>query len=316
LQKKPVIHVVAGILHDRQGRILLTQRPPGKHLAGLWEFPGGKCEPGESPQDALRRELHEEIGIDVSAMRRIISFPWNYAEKSIFLDVYDIADFSGIPHGRERQEIRWEHPDDLPNIPMPPADVPIIAALRLPDRYAITPEPSGSNSDFLATLENVLRTGVKLVQLRSKHMPSEALATLSAQALAITRRHDARLMLNGYVELVKRLRFDGAHLSASELMRCTQRPLDRSFLIGTSCHNAAELDHAVRIGADFAVLGPVKLTTSHPNAKPLGWSNFSELCKDMPLPIYALGGMTSVDLPKALDMRAQGIAGISAFWNV
>jgi 8-oxo-dGTP diphosphatase len=314
--RNEAIHVVAGIVRDREGRILLTQRPPGKHLAGLWEFPGGKRESGELPQDALRRELHEEIGIDAGAMRRIICFPWDYEEKSIFLDVYDVADFSGIAHGREGQEIRWERPDDLSDIPMPPADVPIVAALRLPDRYAITPEPSGNSTSFLATLENVLRTGVKLVQLRSKHMPSQALATLAAQALAITRRHDARLILNGNGDVVRRLRLDGIHLSAAELMRCTQRSLDRSFLIGASCHNTAELDHAVQIGADFAVLGPVTPTNSHPNAKPLGWPSFSELCKNLTLPIYALGGMASADLPEALESRAQGIAGISAFWNI
>ncbi len=314
--RNAAIYVVAGIVRDREGRILLTQRPPGKHLAGLWEFPGGKRESHESPQDALRRELHEEIGVDVGAMRRVICFPWNYAEKSIFLDVYDISDFSGTPHAREGQEMRWEDPDDLPSLPMPAADVRIVAALRLPDRYAITPEPSGNSASFLATLENVLRAGVKLVQLRSKHMLSETLVTLAAQAFAIARRHGARLILNGNADVVRRLRLDGIHLSAAELMRCTQRPLDRSFLIGASCHNAAELDHAVRIGADFAVLGPVMPSNSHPNARPLGWSSFSELCVNLPLPIYALGGMASADLPRALDVRAQGIAGVSAFWNV
>jgi 8-oxo-dGTP diphosphatase len=313
---KPIIHVVAGILRDNDGRVLLTQRPSGKHLAGLWEFPGGKREPGESSEDALRRELHEEIGIDVGAMRRVICFPWDYAEKSIFLDVYDIADFSGIPHGREGQALRWEYPDDLLNIPVPAADVSIVSALRLPDRYAITPEPHGHIDAFLAQLGNALQTGIKLVQLRCKHMPTEALSTLAAQALAIIRRHDARLMLSGNVDVVRHLQLDGIHLPAAELMRCTQRPLDRPSLVGASCHDAAELDHAVRIGADFAVLGPVTQTDSHPNVQPLGWSKFSELCMNLPMPVYALGGMAASDLPQALNARAQGIAGISAFWDI
>ena len=309
------IHVVAGIVRDREGRILLTQRPPGKHLAGLWEFPGGKREAGESPEHALQRELHEEIGVDVGALRRVICFPWTYVEKSIFLDVYEVAEFFGVPRGREGQAMRWEFPDDLPQIDMPAADVPIVSALRLPNKYAITPEPRGHIDDFLAKLENVVQTGVKLVQLRCKDMPPEGLSTLAIRTVAVAGRHGARLILNGNADVVQRLRLDGMHLPAGELMRCTQRPLDHSFLVGASCHTAAELEHAVRIGADFAVLGPVMPTNSHPNAQPLGWSNFSDLCMNMPLPIYALGGMSSKDLPKALGVRAQGIAGISAFWN-
>jgi 8-oxo-dGTP diphosphatase len=314
--RNTAIHVVAGIIRDREGRILLTQRPPGKHLAGLWEFPGGKRESGESPQDALRRELHEEIGIDAKPTRRLICFPWDYAEKSIFLDVYDIAEFSGIAHGREGQAMRWEYPDDLRKISMPAADVPIVSALRLPNRYAITPEPSADIERFLAKLENVLQAGIKLVQLRSKYMAPDALSILATQALALARRYGARLMLNGNIDVAKRVLLDGIHLSSTQLMKCDRRPLDRPLLVGASCHDVAELEHAVGIGADFAVLGPVMPTNSHPNAQPLGWSKFSELCMNLPLPIYALGGMASGDLPQALDTRAQGIAGISMFWNV
>jgi 8-oxo-dGTP diphosphatase len=161
----------------------------------------------------------------------------------------------------------------------------------------------------------VLGTGIKLFQLRSKRMSMELLSVLAVQTLALTRRYGARLILNGNADLVRRLKLDGVHLSSTELMKCTQRPLDHSFWIGASCHSAAELEHAVRIGVDFAVLGPVKQTNSHPKAEPLGWTNFSELCMNLPLPVYALGGMTSVDIPKAFNARAQGIAGISMFWN-
>jgi 8-oxo-dGTP diphosphatase len=311
----PAIHVVAAVLRDADGRILLTQRPPGKHLAGLWEFPGGKREYGESAGDALRRELHEEIGIEAGALQRIIGFPWNYPEKSIFLDVYEVADFRGSPHGREGQAMRWEFPDDLLDIPMPAADVPIVSALRLPDRYAITPESSGDEAVFLTTLETVLQRGIKLVQLRSKHSKPDVLSALAAKAHRICRRHRARLLLNGHAELAAHTDVDGVHLPSAELMKCTQRPLDHAFLIGASCHDIDELEHAATIGVDFAVLGPVMPTRSHPIDGALGWARFAELCANLPLPIYALGGMSLHDLPTALNARAQGIAGISTFWN-
>jgi 8-oxo-dGTP diphosphatase len=312
---EPAIHVVAGILRDNDGRVLLTQRPPGKHLAGLWEFPGGKCEPGESPQDALRRELQEEIGIAVGAMRRLICFPWDYAEKSIFLDVYDIADFSGIPHGREGQGIRWEHPDDLPNIPMPAADVPIVSALRLPDHYAITPEPEGDLHAFLAKLERAFSSGIKLVQLRAKRMNPFSLRSLAADARDLSRHAGAKLLLNGHLDIVRELRLDGVHLPEADFIDLAERPLDRSFLVGTSCHSADAIGFATQMGADFAVLGAVKPTGSHEHCDILGWKRFAEAAACAPLPVYALGGMSATDLPDAFRARAQGIAGISMFWN-
>src|SRR5471030_2763692 len=135
------IHVVAGVLRDPHGNVLLTQRPAGKHLAGMWEFPGGKCEPNEAPQDALRRELREELGIEAGTLERLIAVPWHYREKSIFLDVYRVLDYAGQAHGRETQALRWVSMDEVTQVDMPAAARPVISALRLPRRYLITPEP-------------------------------------------------------------------------------------------------------------------------------------------------------------------------------
>src|SRR4051812_38195296 len=110
------IHVVAGVLRDALGRVLIAQRPAGKHLAGLWEFPGGKCERDEDPHDALRRELHEELGVTAGAAQQLIAVPWRYAEKSICLDVYSVAEYRGEPHGREAQALRWATPQELLDI--------------------------------------------------------------------------------------------------------------------------------------------------------------------------------------------------------
>jgi 8-oxo-dGTP diphosphatase len=313
--EKRIIHVVAGVLRDRNGRILLTERPPGKHLAGLWEFPGGKREDGETPEQALRRELHEEIGVDAGAMRRLICFPWDYAEKCIFLDVYEIADFTGEPHGKEGQALRWEFASALPHVQMPAADVPIVMALRLPDRYAITPEPEGDFRPFLAKLQRMLDSGINLIQLRAKKLDVSALRELAAEAYNLSRRAGAKLLLNGNLDVVRDLRLDGTHLPTSEFIDLAKRPLDASFLIGVSCHGSEEIRIAIEMGADFAVLGPVKPTGSHEGRAALGWQRFSDIVAATPLPVYALGGMSVADLPDALRARAQGIAGITAFRN-
>jgi 8-oxo-dGTP diphosphatase len=313
--EKKIIHVVAGVLRGRDGKILLTERPPGKHLAGLWEFPGGKREDGETPEQALRRELHEEIGVDAGAIRRLIGFPWHYAEKSIYLDVYEVANFSGEPHGREGQGLRWEFADDLPRISMPAADVSVVNALRLPDCYAITPEPTSDIESFLRQFEHTLGLRVPLVQLRAKTLDSDVLLKLATAARALTQAAGAKLLLNGSADLVTTLKLDGVHLSAADARALDTRPLDHSFLVGVSCHNAEEITHAVDIGADFAVLGPVKPTRSHPGQPAIGWDRFAGMVRDVGLPVYALGGLSQADLPLAHASRAQGIAGISGFWK-
>jgi len=312
---RKVIHVVAGVLRGHDGKILLTERPPGKHLAGLWEFPGGKREDGETPEQALRRELHEEIGVDAGAMRRLIGFPWHYAEKSIYLDVYDVAVFAGEPHGREGQGLRWEFADELPHVAMPAADVAIVNALRLPDRYAITPEPAHDVDAFLREFERTLAVGVSLIQLRAKTLDRDALKEVALHARRLARAAGAKLLLNGNIDLVQALQLDGIHLPASDAAALHTRPLDHSFLIGASCHSVEEIQHAVDVGVDFAVLGPVKPTQSHVDRPGIGWDHFANAVRDVALPVYALGGLSQQDLPQALNSRAQGIAGISGFWK-
>ncbi|HZP65302.1 MAG TPA: Nudix family hydrolase [Rudaea sp.] len=309
-----VVHVVAGVLRDAQNRILLTERPPGKHLAGLWEFPGGKCEPGEASAEALRRELDEELGIAVGSVEPLIAVPWRYAEKTIVLDVFLVRDYSGEPHGREAQRLRWVACEDLADVPMPPADRPVVAALRLPRHYVITQEPESVDA-CLRDLGRLLEAGWKFIQLRSKRLPRSAHAEIVHRAHAQARAAGATLLLNlpDGIELARELDGAGVHLPAAELMRSKARPLPLERWIGASCHDAAELVHAAAIGVDFAVLGPVLPTASHPGAATLGWAGFAELCAAAPLPVYALGGLALADLPRAVAAGGHGVAGISAF---
>ena len=134
------LHVVAGVIRDDAGRILLAQRPRGGHLAGLWEFPGGKREAGESRWDALVRELYEELGIVAQAGRPLISVPFSYADKSIRLDVWHVDAYAGTAWSREGQALQWIDDCALDAMAMPAADRPVISALRLPSTYLITPD--------------------------------------------------------------------------------------------------------------------------------------------------------------------------------
>jgi mutator protein MutT len=125
-------------LRDSAGAVLLAQRPPGKHLAGGWEFPGGKLEAGETRDGALARELHEEIGVEVDAARPLFSVTHAYPHRDILLDVWVVTSYRGVPQGLEGQTLRWCAPDDLPRADLLPADRPIVTALRLPERLTAT----------------------------------------------------------------------------------------------------------------------------------------------------------------------------------
>jgi 8-oxo-dGTP diphosphatase len=198
---------------------------------------------------------------------------------------------------------------------MPPADRPIVTALRLPRKYAITSEPVGDDDAFLAKLQLVADNGIRLLQLRAKKLPALRLKALAAAASVLSRERGATLLLNGNVELVRELDLDGVHLPAADLMRLDARPLGPDRWVAASCHDERELAHAAAIDVDFAVLGPVLPTRSHSGAAAIGWERFAELCATAPFPVYALGGMLPRDLPKAIATGAQGIAGISAFWT-
>ena len=128
------IHVVAGALLDDAGRVLIAQRPPGKHLAGGWEFPGGKLEPGEDRRAGLARELREELGIVIAAPRPLIRVRHSYDYGDVLIDMWVVRSYQGEPTGLDDQALRWCTRDELESVELLPADGPIVAALRLPER--------------------------------------------------------------------------------------------------------------------------------------------------------------------------------------
>ncbi|WP_336096811.1 (deoxy)nucleoside triphosphate pyrophosphohydrolase [Roseovarius sp. CH_XMU1461] len=124
--------VSAVALIDIDGRVLLAQRPEGKSLAGMWEFPGGKVEPGETPEVALIRELHEELGIETwqSCLAPLTFASHSYEGFHLLMPLFACRKWEGVPQGREGQALKWVRPLDMHDYPMPPADLPLIPILR------------------------------------------------------------------------------------------------------------------------------------------------------------------------------------------
>jgi 8-oxo-dGTP diphosphatase len=127
---REALHVLVGLIGDASGRWLVNQRRPGSDLAGFWEFPGGKLEPGETPLAALRRELGEELGIEVLSAVPWLAFVHDYPDQRVRLDVWRVLDYRGAVTAREAQRLDWVPADRLAALPLLPADLPIVAALR------------------------------------------------------------------------------------------------------------------------------------------------------------------------------------------
>lgn len=308
-----VVEVVAGVIRDARGRILLTRRTEGRDLAGLWEFPGGKREPGESPEAALRRELHEELGIDCEVGAALIDVPQAYPDKRLRLDVRELKHWRGSVRGREGQALAWVPPDKLTRYAMPPADRPVVAALLQPDRYLVTPEPGTDDAAWLRALERALAAGLRRIQLRAPSAAPERWRVLAAAAVARCREARADVLINGDAELAASLGI-GLHLRAAQLSQWTQRPLAPGLSLAASCHDADELRAAQALGCDFAVVGAVRATPSHPGVAGIGWDGFAALREAVSLPIYAIGGLSADDVIEARSHGAQGVAAIRGFW--
>ena len=304
------LQVAVGVVKNPTGQILISLRDKSLHQGCLWEFPGGKIEPGGTAQAALVRELREELAIIVDSATPLISVRHDYPDLAVQLKVFLVDAFSGVAKGCEGQLFKWVEPAELVQLAFPQANQPIIKAARLPSCYAILDDSDAAR--LLVNLQNILDKGVKLIQARLKRLAPEAIGRFIEQAYPLCKQQGALLLMNSAVSKANRWNVDGLHLTSRDLLALEQRPEAVSWL-GASCHNLQELLHAQAIGVDFAVLAPVLPTQTHPEANTLGWKQFTEWVSEVNLPVYALGGMTVASLPIAQIAGAQGIASIRAF---
>jgi 8-oxo-dGTP diphosphatase len=297
-----VIEVAAAVLQRPDGSFLLAQRPAGKVYAGYWEFPGGKIESGEAPARALARELQEELGIEIAE-----AFPWltrvfTYPHGTVRLRFFKVFSWSNEPHPREEQAIAWQRLGEPMAAPMLPANAPVLASLALPDEYAITDASRRGSAQMLAALERALERGLRLLQVREPGMDEERRRRFTEQAIGLAHRHGCKVLTKSAFEGA-----DGVHVTAVELMRLNERP--RGVLVAASCHTRAELERAMALELDFAVLGPVK------DKAAIGWPRFAELAAGSSIPVYAVGGLARGDLPDAWRAGAHGVAMIRGAWS-
>jgi len=308
-----LIHVAVAIIKNPRQEVLVALRRPDSHQGGLWEFPGGKVEEGETVFTALQREIQEELDLNISAAFPLIKISHDYGDKRVLLDVWQVTKFGGKAIGREGQQIQWLTAVDLQVQDFPAANRRIIDLLKLPLEMAITPalKELPALSEYL---EKVAAADVKLIQLRQKQLPTAALLKWANHAEALGERLGLKMVLNAPVDLIPMMPGSmGLHLSATELGKLKAPLAKPSFLLGCSCHSRDELRRAEALSVDYALLSPVAKIVKYPAAAALGWSGFAELAADANVPVYALGGLRREDLDIAQSMGAVGIAGISMY---
>lgn len=314
-----IIHVAVAVIKNQHGQIFIAKRPKDSHQGGLWEFPGGKVETNETVLQALKRELFEEIDISLINATPLIRIHHEYDDKSVLLDVWCVDDYTGEAIGKEGQETQWIKQSEFSLFDFPAANLPIIKAIQLPDKYMITGE-FNNEKEFLAKLQSAIQRGIKLVQLRAHFLDDDNYMALAKQAYSVCEQMKARILLNTSVASYTKYEADkfshGLHLTSKELNLFAESSYNSNLLFSASVHNQNELTLAHKCNLDFVVLSPVNKTRTHPDSFPLGWDNFNQLSEKSKLPVYALGGMSESDLIIAKQKGGQGIAAIRNFWNI
>ena len=317
-----IVDVAVGLILRPDGFLLLGNRPAGKPYEGWWELPGGKLEPGEDALQALSRELREELGIVVTEATPWVTHVHVYPHATVRLAFCRVTAWEGEPRGMENQALRWVDPALPPDVieaslgkgSILPATMPPLSWLQVPTTYAIGgPAMAGGAEPFLENVASALDRGIRLFQFREHEWAdgpdSDSLFDVLCKVLALTRPAGARVLVNSAHPAAWWDQADGVHLRSTDLGLDLPASMAGRW-VGASTHTADELDQARRIGARFAVLGPVLPTASHPDAEPLGWTRFAQLAGGAGLPVFALGGQSADTLQQAVRCGAHGIAGI------
>lgn len=301
------VDVAVAVVRDATGRVLLAERTPRQISAGFWELPGGKIDDGETAQQAAARELAEEAGLQAEVLAPWIVYEHAFPTRRIRLHFFRVPRWRGQPHGREGQRLTWADPAAPPR-PLLPSNERALALLALPPLLAITPgSVSGSPQDFLQrTLPALLAAGVRLLQVREARLTEAQRAHLARRIAERARPGGARVMLAGTALACLRAGADGQHSTAAELRATTARP--PVALWSASCRDLQDVLRAQALGADFVIVGPVRASRAHPEAKPLGWESLARIVAATALPVYAQGGLSLQDLAAARACGAVGVA--------
>ena len=305
---RPVVAVAVGVLRAPAGRVLLTERKPGKDAAGFWELPGGQVAPGESPAQAAARELLEEVGVRADALAPWRVYEHDFPSKRVRLHWFNVRRWSGEPKGREGQRVAWVDPAWPTVGPLLPSNELAMATLALPELVGVARvnHAPGAPEELLAKIPSLAVDGLRLLIVRALDLAPGQRVQLTRRLRQLRRGTGLRLLLSGTALEARQAGACGLHSSAAALAGLVERPPTRLWAV--SAHNARDLERASALGADFALVSPVLPTPAHPEDQALGWEGLQALIAASPLPVYAQGGLGPGDIETARAAGARGVA--------
>ena len=292
----------------------MGKRLDSQSWAGWWEFPGGKLEINESPYEGLKREIFEELGVVIKKYKQWTTRRVVEKNKITILYFFLITSWTGMVEGREGQELQWVNLKKYNVTKVLPPNQVIHHALKndLPNVYAITNLQEISSENFFQALKRKVNDGLSLIQIREKNLLKTELKDFLVRIKKILHHTNVRIIINSNIDLAYKYELGGVHLNSKQLHELSHFPKD--LLVGASCHSENDLKVAEEKNADFAVLGSVKKTLTHPDLEPIGWVRFNKLVNNSNLPIYSIGGMTNSDILSSLEYGGIGIASQRAIW--
>jgi 8-oxo-dGTP diphosphatase len=300
------------VLIRADGAVLLADRPPGKPYAGYWEFPGGKVEPGESVEQALARELGEELAVHVSR-----SDPWtviehDYPHAYVRLYVRRVEQWLGTPHAAEGQRLCFLQPSAPAPAPLLPATVPILRWLALPTVIVRTPGVATESAAAIAGVEDALARGARLILWHEPMLPVPELQTALAHCAARARSFGARMSVDERDR--RRLPTEPAPADANAAVADASAALADPEPLVALVSERADLDRAALRACDFAVIEEAALPAIGADVRAIGdkvpeaaWTVIEALCADAPLPVYVPLPPSAGTLARARSCGAHGL---------
>lgn len=312
---KPRIDVAVAVVFNAAGQVLWGRRPEGKPYAGYWEFPGGKVEPGETVWQALVRELKEEL--DLTALE---GGPWfqiehDYEHANVRLHLYRVWRFEGTPKPLEQQHFTWASLNSSELSPILPATEPLLPKLAQPAVMALSHYETGFQTCADRLERALLITDQPVyVQFREKSLEGDLLIQAFEHCYSLCQKTGQTMLLNSDTWVRLKVHLDDLpcplHLTQAHLMSGQFQALQCA---GASVHDEASLKKAFDRGLDYAVLGAVKATASHPGQAGLSWPGFLNIAGEARLPVFAIGGLGIEDMRIAQTHGAHGVAMLSRF---
>ncbi len=303
MAKATVDVAIAILLH--KSKVLVGWRQANQHQGNKHEFPGGKVEKGETPEQACRREIYEEVGIGLKDWHKFDEISHEYDDIIVNLHLFHTYvpdELLNLIH----QPWTWFNRDQLAELNFPKANAAILDRLIWPHLIKINHELSALPQQASLFYWRPELTDIKKIEQQLLELDDQQLAKL-----VINFDIWQRLLNTGLKGKITTI-----HLKQSQLMSLSKGDLNIGKRFLAACHDAVSIQHTHHLGCDAILLSPVNATATHPDTKVLGWDNFSELAQKSDIPVFALGGVAPTDIEQAQKHHAYGLAGISQFNSI